>query len=157
MGNDISMANGEFKLNTRVAVLIENEGRYLLENIEGYDYYNLPGGRVKFGETTPKALVRELKEELDLDISSFELKLIVIAENLFYHNNFNYHEFDFVYYLKLDNNNTITKLGKIDGIDNKKQHLYWINKDEVKDLKCLPPFIYDLDPTQLKHVILDTL
>lgn len=157
MANDISLVNGEYKLNTRVAVLIENEGRYLLENIDGYDYYNLPGGRVKFGETTPRALIRELKEELDLDISGFSLKLIVIAENLFYHNGFNYHEFDFVYYLKLDNSHNITKLGKIDGIDNKKQHLYWIDVDKVKELKCLPSFIYDLDPSQLKHVVMDTL
>ena len=62
--DDISIVNKEYKLNTRVAIVIENEGRYLLENLDGYDYYNLPGGRVKFGETTDIAVVRELNEEL---------------------------------------------------------------------------------------------
>ena len=157
MGNDISLINEEFKLNTRVAIVIENNGRYLLENLEGYDYYNLPGGRVKLGETTPKAIVRELKEELDLDLSGVNLKLILIAENLFYHNGFNYHEFDFVYYVKLDDSYNITKVGKIDGIDNERQHLYWINKDEIKNIKCLPPFIYDIDTTILNHVVIDEL
>ena len=157
MGYDISLIDGEFKLNTRVAVVIENNGRYLLEKLDGYDYYNLPGGRVKLGETTPKALVRELKEELDLDISSLSLKLIIIAENLFYHNGFNYHEFDFVYYVSLDDSYNITKLDKIDGIDNDRQHLYWIKKENIKELKCLPPFIYDIDPSTLKHVVIDEL
>jgi 8-oxo-dGTP pyrophosphatase MutT (NUDIX family) len=157
MSNDISFINEEYKLNTRVAVVIENDGRYLLENLDGYDYYNLPGGRVKLGETSNIALIRELKEELDLDISKCSPRLIVIAENLFYHNNFNYHEFDYVYYLKLDDSYKITKLAKIDGIDNSRQHLYWIDKDKIRELKCLPSFIYDIDPSELKHVIINTL
>ena len=51
----------------------------------------------------------------------------------------------------------ITKLDKIDGIDNARQHLYWIKKENIKELKCLPPFIYDIDPSTLKHVVIDEL
>ena len=37
MGNDISVIDGEYKLNTRGAVVIEKNGRYLLEKLDGYD------------------------------------------------------------------------------------------------------------------------
>jgi 8-oxo-dGTP pyrophosphatase MutT (NUDIX family) len=155
--DDISIVNKEYKLNTRVAIVIENEGRYLLENLDGYDYYNLPGGRVKFGETTDIAIVRELNEELGLDLKDKDLNLIVIAENIFYHKGFNYHEFDFVYYVNLDNSYKITKASKLDGIDNERQHLYWIKKEDIKNLKCLPEFIYNIDPSKLTHVIINEL
>jgi 8-oxo-dGTP diphosphatase len=40
-------------------------------NIGKYDYlnfkYEFPGGKVEVGESRPEALIRELKEEMDLD------------------------------------------------------------------------------------------
>ena len=49
MGNDISLIDEEFKLNTRVAILIENEGKFMLidagNNADGkyYRYYTKNG------------------------------------------------------------------------------------------------------------------
>ena len=59
---NIAIVNGENKFNFRVAVLIENKGRVLLETAG--EFWNMIGGRVQFGESSLDAAKRELKEEL---------------------------------------------------------------------------------------------
>lgn len=62
----------------RVAALIEEAGRVLLVRHlkEGRSYWMLPGGGVRHGESLHDALVRELKEELRLDIRPGPLLLV---------------------------------------------------------------------------------
>lgn len=57
------------------AVLIQNNGKYLLakETLEsGKDYWIVPGGKVGFGEEIKNAALREIKEELGIDVELTE-------------------------------------------------------------------------------------
>lgn len=62
----------------RVAAIILKDGAILLarHQKEGETYYVLPGGGVDFGETCEEALVRELKEEANLDIRVGQLVIV---------------------------------------------------------------------------------
>lgn len=61
-----------------VAAVIEHEGKYLCmqRNKGKFDYtsykFEFPGGKVEAGETNHKALERELREEMDMEINISE-------------------------------------------------------------------------------------
>jgi ADP-ribose pyrophosphatase YjhB (NUDIX family) len=66
-------------LRVRVAALIQDsKGKVLLiqqqKNKNGY--WLLPGGGIEFGESAEEALKRELKEELDLDVTKSSFLLV---------------------------------------------------------------------------------
>jgi len=63
------------RLRTR-ALITHNSQVLLVRNWKGNQNWVMPGGGVKKGESPKKALIRELKEELDLDIKDTALKFL---------------------------------------------------------------------------------
>lgn len=70
------------------AVIVNNGKALVLKQItrQGDDVYDLPGGRINKGEDIDKALKRELKEELGIEILSFG-PLLGVFERVGYYNN----------------------------------------------------------------------
>jgi 8-oxo-dGTP pyrophosphatase MutT (NUDIX family) len=62
------------KFNIRVYGILETEGRVLLlrESYRNKQFIKFPGGGLEFGEGPVDCLCREFKEELDLDLMSWE-------------------------------------------------------------------------------------
>ena len=67
---DISFKFSNEKFNYRVCAMMISDGKILAMQDERSPYYYLPGGRVKTGETAENAVIREVKEELGLDIDN---------------------------------------------------------------------------------------
>jgi len=69
-----------------VGILIQNnKGEVLLglrQGAHGEGEWSFPGGHLEFGETIFETAKREVKEEVDLDISEFEL--ISVADEMRY-------------------------------------------------------------------------
>ena len=61
--------------------IIKQRGKILVCWHKEKKYYFFPGGHIDFGETAETALVRELKEELDIIVK--KLSFIGIVENIY--------------------------------------------------------------------------
>ncbi|MBN3553688.1 NUDIX hydrolase [Fictibacillus nanhaiensis] len=55
--------------NYRVAAVMIKEGRVLMHRAKAETNWSLPGGRVKLGEDAQTSLKREMKEELDVNVT----------------------------------------------------------------------------------------
>lgn len=72
-----------------VAVIIHNE-RVLIHRAETDPFWSLPGGRVKFSEPAPHALVREMWEELGVPVQVG--RLLWVVDNFFTYQQRSHHE-----------------------------------------------------------------
>jgi len=75
--------------------IIQNRGKILVCKNKEKDYYFFPGGHIDFGESAESALVRELKEELNISIK--RLSFIGTVENIFIQDNEKHHEINLVF------------------------------------------------------------
>ena len=72
---------------TVVAAVIEHKGKYLCvqRGINKYDYiskkWEFPGGKVEAGESPENALIREIQEELAMEIN--ELNFLINVEHTY--------------------------------------------------------------------------
>lgn len=88
--------DGKFKL--RASGIIVSDGKILVHKGKKFDGYCFPGGHVEIGETTGEAIIREIKEELNLDVKIDDI--FCINENI-YTNNDNKVIQEINYYYKL--------------------------------------------------------
>lgn len=78
---DITFHLESHKFSYRVVAIIQHQNRYLLTTVPQTDFWFLPGGRVKLGETLAEALARELEEELH--VSGAQSQFCWLVENFF--------------------------------------------------------------------------
>ena len=112
------------------AIILENDkGEFLLylrdnkPDIPFPDYWDLIGGHIEEGETPEEALVREVKEELDIDIKdyTFYKKYECLTGDA-------YENVKYIYYGRI--NLPIEEITLLEGVRPR-----YFSKDEIPDVK----------------------
>src|SRR5574344_1247351 len=115
-----------------VAAIIRNdEGKILiaqrnLKKSQG-GLWEFPGGKIELGETKEQAIVREIKEELNMDI---------VCENFFDKNTFEYPDKT----INLIALNCSMRNSLYEVLEH--EQILWVTKDELKKYKFAPADIF---------------
>lgn len=141
---DIKINSEQGKFKFRVCGILEHNGKYLVLKMNGNDFFCLPGGHVELTEDTEMAVVREMHEELNLEV--VPKKLVAINQNFFKtYDNRPFHELGFYYVVKAKDESKINTQNYVfDELDKGKiQHLefYWFTLEQLKEIDLRPKFI----------------
>lgn len=136
---DLTFKSPEGAFSYRVAAIIVNDGRLLVLQDEGIPHDYLPGGRVHLGEPAEAALVREVREELDIDLPPH--RLVFMAESFFTLMGTRYHELC-LYHL-MDALPELLARGeaftRAEG--NEVHHFRWVKFEELRGMSFFPIFL----------------
>ena len=151
--SDLSIIIDDVKFNFRVGLLVKMKKQVLVECNQDYDFVVLPGGRVKTLESSEDALIREINEEMKIDLTNYNLEFICIDENFFELDNIKYHELYFIYKIEIDENNEDFKDGMIN-YDSKVNYYKWVDILDLKEVNLLPKSLINIiDSNGIHHNI----
>ena len=129
---DISFKTEYGKFNFRVCALIISDGKILAMRDEHAPYYYLPGGRVEMGETAENALLRELKEELEINAKI--IRPVYLNQAFFKEavQNINYHEICLYYLMDVSATDLLTRGNSFTIIEGKHTlNFEWLKFEKV--------------------------
>lgn len=156
--NDITFKYEELngKFNFRVAALIENKDKVLLQKSVKDDYYCLIGGRVAFCENTKIALIREIEEETGVKLNENDMKLFKVVENFFEYGGKKFHELLYVYKV---HNKVLNKMDNFKTLDKDDCYNKWYLKEELKNVDVRPNEFKEwiCSKKTIEHIIIDEL
>ena len=145
MPQDLTVQTPDGKLNIRVAAWIEQGVKLLVREFPD-GTISLPGGRVKFGEASLDAAIREVHEETGEQLRN--ARLFTIIENFFSYNQ-PYHEILFIY------TGNLPYKALYEGIDQTNQKIYWLEQSQVNRLKpdMLSKLVNQKNRNEILHLI----
>ena len=143
MKPDICIPCGEGIVNLRVGAIIIRDGKLLMVGNERADYLYSVGGRIKFGETTEEAVVREVLEETGVEMEVDTLGFV--HENFFYgdgptNSGKVIYELSFYFYMKVPEN--FSPRSKSFTEDSEREFLRWVSPDT--DTQIYPEFFRNI-------------
>ena len=142
--------NGRF--NYRACAVILNDNKILAMTDENVPYYYLIGGKVELHERAENAVLREIKEEMNIDAEI--VRPLWACQNFFTEkvNKDRYHELCFYFLVDISKTDILEKGNKFVLKEGKHTLTFeWLNISELNDKYLVPEFIkkeiFDLPQT----------
>lgn len=153
---DLSTMIDDIKLNIRVGAIIKQHNKILIEKNNNENFSVIPGGRIKTLENSKDSLLREINEELGINLSNETFELTAIIENFFSFNRKQYHELYFVYKVELTKKYNLQD-GMIN-LDSKDSKYYFLNPEDFQKENILPTVLKEIVLTnKFNHYIVNNI
>ncbi len=149
---DISFRTEYGRFNYRVCAIIINDNKILAMHDEHAPYYYLPGGRVTLHETAENAVIREIKEELDIDAEI--IRPLWVNQGFFTEDatGEKFHELCIYFLMDISHTDILERGSKFKGHESGHKHDFeWLEFERLKEEFIYPLFIkekiFDLPQT----------
>lgn len=141
MNEDVEIKKDNLVFKYRVSGILIQDGKLLAVKINDNKFYCLPGGHVELFEDSRKAVLREFKEETNIDVRID--RLLYQTENFFESNSRRCHEIGLYYLLTADELSIEDyEIIEHDKDGDVKLSFKWLDIDNLKEFK--PEFIKDI-------------
>ncbi|MCH8622370.1 NUDIX domain-containing protein [Undibacterium sp. TS12] len=137
----ISFDIDNYRYNLRAAAIILHEDRILLHQIEGDEFWCVPGGRIDAGELAAQTIVREMQEELSEPVICE--KMLWTVENFFSYREQKHHELGLYFLTRLlPDSRLLNNAGPYMGNEGKLRLTFaWFNCADLQQLDIRPSFL----------------
>lgn len=125
--------------NYRIAGVWIEDGHVLLHRQASEGHWALPGGRAQMLEDSKSCLVREMKEELGVQVQAGEL--LWVTENFFTYRSKQYHELGFYYKVEAAEGVMHFREGPFFGPEGERLVYQWIPLEELEEVQLVPEFL----------------
>lgn len=141
---DIELKTDTQKFKYRVNGIIIHNEKILTIKMKNNISYCLPGGHVELCEDSKAAMIREMNEETETQVS-IEKELAIVENFYLDKNNFQTHEISFYYIVKPENFNKISlenySKSENDKGEMKRHKFEWLDISLLKTFDFKPEFI----------------
>ncbi|WP_160672240.1 NUDIX hydrolase [Clostridium sp. C8-1-8] len=138
----INFKNEEGTFNFRVAGLLFNKDKILIHRGINDDFYALPGGRLEMFESTEDTIVREMKEELGIEVSVN--RLLWICEDFYTFNDNKCHEICYYYLIECEDSLLMDKGDLFYVTEGKNKFEFrWVDVKIINNEELYPKFLKD--------------
>ena len=127
-----------------VCGILRCEDKYLLIQRNPHDedmagFWEMPSGKLEFGENAKEGLVREVYEEVGINIMNLESNIVGISEYSSCKNNVTKYSIQLNYLVEIPNKDIVVKLSD--------EHINydWVTKDDLKIDKFIAEIIDDAE------------
>jgi ADP-ribose pyrophosphatase YjhB (NUDIX family) len=155
-----------------VAVIMDrDERRVLVSRAVVDDFWALPGGRIEIGETSSEAVVREMREELSVEVEVD--RLLWVTEEFFDFAGLAWHGIAFYYLVRLPSDSPMYDREESSGIEEFVEDIFvpehlraevnrlemifrWHDRERLHELTLYPRFLQDrlrVLPGTTEHII----
>ena len=139
---DITFDTEHGRFNYRVCAIITHNNKLLAMHDECSPYFYLPGGRVKLHETAEKAVLREIKEELQINANI--VRPLWLNQSYFIEevSKEKYHEICLYFLLDIEKTDLLKNERNFTILENNHTHNFeWLPFDTLKNKYLYPNFI----------------
>ena len=143
MSRDIKLKLDDVWLNVRCGAIIRYKKNAILEISTVGRNSVVPGGRIRAGEHSLDALLRELKEEMDFSFEREKFRFRKVFENFFLYDSERVHEIYFLYEYDLSDGE-FEKLRLSDNMDNDTTYFKFIPFEDLEKYNLLPLELYEI-------------